>query len=70
MLLNAVANVGQIFGIDVDPVVPAFGEFVPDIDPACRLNRDVTLVLLAGFRLGRRVMMKGRHGTGEYTQAE
>ncbi|MDA8147501.1 MAG: MoxR family ATPase, partial [Actinomycetota bacterium] len=70
---DTTVDVRKTFGIDVDLSVPAFAtptEHVPDIDPAYRFNPDVTLALLVGFRLGRRVMVKGRHGTGKSTHVE
>jgi len=53
--------------------VPAFSqrdEHVPDIDPAYRFNRDVTLAILAGFAQNRRVLVQGLHGTGKSTHVE
>jgi len=58
----------EAFGIDCDLMVPAFSsrdDHVPEIDPAYRFNRDVTLALLAGFSSNRRVMVQGFHGTGK-----
>lgn len=66
-------RVRDLFGIDSDLTVPAFGErgeHVPEIDPAYRFNRDVTLAILAGFRHNRRVMVQGLHGTGKSTHIE
>ena len=60
-------------GIDSDVRVPAFAErceHVPDIDSAYRFNLDVTLAILAGFRLNRRVLIQGYHGTGKSTHIE
>jgi cobaltochelatase CobS len=65
--------VRDVFGIDSDLLVPAFGEpdeHVPEIDPAYRFNRDVTLALLAGFAHDRRVLVQGLHGTGKSTHIE
>jgi len=72
-LPDTTVDVRKTFGIDVDLRVPAFAtptEHVPDVDPAYRFNPGVTLALLVGFRLGRRVMVKGRHGTGKSTHVE
>lgn len=66
-------SVRQVFGIDTDLQVPAFGErdeHVPDIDPAYRFNPAVTLALLAGFSRDRRVLVQGLHGTGKSTHIE
>lgn len=66
-------DVRTTFGIDADLVVPAFderSELVPDIDPAYRFNREVTLAILAGFAHNRRVMVQGFHGTGKSTHIE
>ena len=53
--------------------VPAFSkanEYVPDLDPAYRFDRDTTLAILAGFAFNRRVMIQGYHGTGKSTHIE
>ncbi len=66
-------DVRETFGIDADLRVPAFttrDEHVPDIDPAYRFNREVTLALLAGFARNRRVLVQGPHGTGKSTHVE
>lgn len=63
----------ELFGIDSDLQVPAFSErddHVPEIDPAYRFNKDVTLAILAGFTQDRRVMIQGLHGTGKSTHIE
>jgi len=65
--------VRDVFGIDTDLKVPAFGErddHVPDVDEAYRFNPDVTLSLLAGFTRNRRVLVQGLHGTGKSTHIE
>jgi cobaltochelatase CobS len=54
-------------------MVPAFSsrdDHVPDIDPAYRFNREVTLAILAGFAHNRRVALQGLHGTGKSTHIE
>ena len=66
-------SVREVFGIDSELQVPAFGErddHVPEIDPVYRFNRDVTLAILAGFMRDRRVMVQGLHGTGKSTHIE
>lgn len=66
-------DAGEIFGIDVDFKVPAFSDrddHVPEVDPAYRFNRDVTLAILSGFIRNRRVMVQGMHGTGKSTHIE
>ena len=63
----------EVFGIDTSMMVPAFSEVdehVPEIDPAYRFDRDVTLSLLAGFGRNRRVLVQGLHGTGKSTHIE
>ena len=65
--------VRDVFGIDSDLRVPAFGErdeHVPEVDPVYRFNADVTLAILAGFTRDRRVMVQGLHGTGKSTHIE
>ena len=70
-------SVRDTFGIDSTLSVPAFVErsqgrdaHVPEIDPAYRFNREVTLALLAGFAHNRRVMLQGLHGSGKSTHIE
>lgn len=66
-------SVRDLFGIDMDLMVPAFSErdaHVPEIDQAYRFNADVTLAILAGFMKDRRVMVQGLHGTGKSTHIE
>jgi len=66
-------SVRQTFGIDSEMLVPAFSqpnEYVPDLDPAYRFDRDTTLAILAGFAYNRRVMIQGYHGTGKSTHIE
>ena len=65
--------VRDVFGIDVDMMVPAFSErddHVPEVDSVYRFNPDVTLAILAGFTRNRRVMVQGLHGTGKSTHLE
>ncbi|MDX5360133.1 MAG: cobaltochelatase subunit CobS [Alphaproteobacteria bacterium] len=66
-------SVREVFGIDSDLTVPAFstgGEYVPDLDPTYRFDRETTLAILAGFAHNRRVMIQGYHGTGKSTHIE
>ncbi|KIL99780.1 Aerobic cobaltochelatase CobS subunit [Paramagnetospirillum magnetotacticum MS-1] len=63
----------EVFGIDIDMLVPAFSvgsEHVPDVDPAYRFDPDTTKAILAGFAFNRRVMVQGYHGTGKSTHIE
>jgi cobaltochelatase CobS len=63
----------EVFGIDIDMMVPAFSlgsEHVPEIDPAYRFDPDTTKAILAGFAFNRRVMVQGYHGTGKSTHIE
>ncbi len=62
-----------VFGIDIRMAVPAFSkssEYVPDLDPAYRFDRETTLAILSGFAFNRRVMVQGYHGTGKSTHIE
>jgi len=66
-------SVRQTFNIDSDMEVAAFSQasdYVPDIDPAYRFDRETTLTILAGFAHNRRVMVQGYHGTGKSTHIE
>jgi cobaltochelatase CobS len=63
----------ELFGVDIDMMVPAFSEAderVPDLDPAYVFDADTTLAILAGFAFNRRVMVQGYHGTGKSTHIE
>lgn len=63
----------EVFGIDTDLQVQALtapDEHVPDIDPAYRFDKSVTMALLAGFARNRRVLIQGLHGTGKSTHIE
>ena len=67
------ANARDLFGIDVDMMVPAFSEasdYVPNLDPNYQFDRDTTIAILAGFAHNRRVMVQGYHGTGKSTHIE
>jgi len=66
-------DVKSTFGIEAKIKVPGFSksnEYVPDLDPAYRFDRDTTLAILAGFAHNRRVMIQGYHGTGKSTHIE
>jgi cobaltochelatase CobS len=66
-------DVRAAFGIDAKMKVPAFSkrtEYVPDLDPAYKFDRETTLAILAGFAFNRRVMIQGYHGTGKSTHIE
>ena len=66
-------SVRELFGIDVDMMVPAFSEAderVPDTDGGYVFDPDTTLAILAGFSHNRRVMVQGYHGTGKSTHIE
>ncbi|MGJ9413635.1 AAA family ATPase [Aeromicrobium sp. CF4.19] len=70
---DTMVDVAETFGIEASMKVPAFStrdEHVPEIDPAYRFNRDVTIAILSGFTHGRRVMVQGLHGTGKSTHVE
>ncbi|MFC7054318.1 cobaltochelatase subunit CobS [Hansschlegelia quercus] len=73
LLPDMKVSVRQLFGIDSDLEVPAFGEAhgaVPDLDPDYLFDHDTTLAILAGFAKNRRVMVTGYHGTGKSTHIE
>ena len=66
-------NARDVFGIDVDMMVPAFSEasdYVPTHDPNYQFDHDTTIAILAGFAHNRRVMVQGYHGTGKSTHIE
>ncbi|MCK0128832.1 cobaltochelatase subunit CobS [Erythrobacter sp. F6033] len=70
---DAMIDVRDTFGIDIDLQVPAFAEaseHVPEIDDAYVFDDDTTLAILAGFTHNRRVMVQGYHGTGKSTHIE
>jgi cobaltochelatase CobS len=70
---DTTVDVRKTFGLDISMKVPAFSkpnEYVPEIDPAYRFDRDTTLAILAGFAHNRRVMIQGYHGTGKSTHVE
>ena len=66
-------NARDVFGIDVDMMIPAFSEasdYVPMHDPNYQFDHDTTIAILAGFAHNRRVMVQGYHGTGKSTHIE
>ena len=66
-------NARDVFGIDVDMMIPAFSEasdYVPTPDPNYQFDHDTTIAILAGFAYNRRVMIQGYHGTGKSTHIE
>ena len=66
-------DVRKTFGLDINMTVKGFArpnEYVPEIDPSYRFDRDTTLAILAGFAYNRRVMVQGYHGTGKSTHIE
>ena len=66
-------NARDVFGIDVDMMVPAFSaasDYVPNLDPNYQFDHDTTIAILAGFAYNRRVMVQGYHGTGKSTHIE
>jgi cobaltochelatase CobS len=66
-------NARDVFGIDVDMMVPAFSaasDYVPNLDPNYQFDHDTTIAILAGFAHNRRVMVQGYHGTGKSTHIE
>jgi cobaltochelatase CobS len=70
---DTTVDVRKTFGLEINMKVPAFSqasEYVPDLDPAYRFDRDTTMAILAGFAFNRRVMVQGYHGTGKSTHIE
>ena len=66
-------NARDVFGIDVDMMIPAFSEasdYAPTSDPNYQFDHDTTIAILAGFAHNRRVMVQGYHGTGKSTHIE
>ncbi len=66
-------NARDVFGIDVDMMVPAFSsasDYVSNLDPNYQFDHDTTIAILAGFAHNRRVMVQGYHGTGKSTHIE
>jgi len=72
-LPDTTVSARQVFGIDSELRVPAFGhadEHVPALDTAYRFDRGTTLAILAGFAHNRRVLIQGYHGTGKTSHIE
>ena len=66
-------NARDVFGIDVDMMVPAFSaasDYVPNLDPNYQFDHDTTIAILAGFAHNRRVMVQGYHGTQQINQGQ
>ncbi|MCM2344805.1 MAG: cobaltochelatase subunit CobS, partial [Alphaproteobacteria bacterium] len=70
---DALYDVRNTFGIDIDWKVPGFSAEHPNVptrDDAYQFDRETTLAILAGFANNRRVMIQGYHGTGKSTHIE
>ena len=70
---DLVVDTKKIFNIEINFEVKGFSEssdYVPEIDPAYRFDKDTTQAILAGFSKNRRVMVQGYHGTGKSTHIE
>ena len=70
---DLVIDTKKIFNIDINFEVKGFSkssDYVPEIDPAYRFDKDTTQAILAGFSKNRRVMVQGYHGTGKSTHIE
>ena len=70
---DLVIDTKKIFNIDINFEVKGFSkssDYVPEIDPAYRFDKDTTQAILAGFSRNRRVMVQGYHGTGKSTHIE
>ena len=70
---DLVIDTKTIFNIDINFEVKGFSkssDYVPEIDPAYRFDKDTTQAILAGFSKNRRVMVQGYHGTGKSTHIE
>lgn len=73
MAPDITVNAKDLFGLDIDMMVPAFSEasdHVPTRDESYQFDHDTTLAILAGFAHNRRVMIQGYHGTGKSTHIE
>jgi cobaltochelatase CobS len=71
--LHNLVPASDVFGVDLNlqvPVLEGNQDYVPEIDPAYRFNREVTAAILAGFIHNRRVAIQGRHGTGKSSHIE
>ncbi len=70
---DAMYDVRETFGLDIDWKVPGFSVEHPNVPPrddTYQFDRDTTLAILAGFAHNRRVMVQGYHGTGKSTHIE
>ena len=66
-------SVKQTDGFESDMQVGAFSkknEYVQNIDPDYKFDKDTTLAILAGFSFNKRVLIQGYHGTGKSTHIE
>ena len=66
-------SVRDVFGIDVDDMVPAYSEptpHVPALDPGYLFDPGATMAILAGFSTNARVLVQGPHGTGKSSHVE
>lgn len=73
MAPDITVNAKDLFGLDIDMMVPAFSQpsdHVPARDESYQFDHDTTLAILAGFAHNRRVMIQGYHGTGKSTHIE
>lgn len=66
-------SVRDVFGIDVDMMVPAYAEptaHVPKIDHGYLFDPAATMAILSGFATNARVLVQGPHGTGKSSHIE
>ncbi len=66
-------SVREVFGIDVDTMVPAFSTptpHVPKVDTSYLFDPTATMAILAGFASQARVLVQGPHGTGKSSHVE
>lgn len=66
-------SVREVFGIDVDMMVPAFSTptpHVPKVDTDYLFDPTATMAILAGFSSQARVLVQGPHGTGKSSHVE
>lgn len=73
LLPDTTVSVREVFGLDVDLMVPAYSthtERVPDIDPSYLFDFRTTMAILSGFANDWRVLISGFHGTGKSTHIE
>lgn len=66
-------SVRDVFGIDVDMMVPAYSTgtpHVPKIDDGYLFDPAATMAILSGFAGNARVLVQGPHGTGKSSHVE